>query len=299
MQIMKKVLLYCAALLLTPLFGCVKDGEPKDCYQILYFDYRGDGADDIFQEKIGQVNLYIYNRNNTLVQKNQISKRELEVLQGVRLNLPSGKYDVVCWGNAYANTIISDDSSVSTGMIHTAWNNSGTRRDGVFTTNDSLYYGTREIEIVSRPEKSDTVHFKSAHIKMKVALTGLENSALADGSSPVEIRVDNLCPDVDFLFNFPEADASYYPVTVLNRQIDDFEADFNVLRFDDRNDIVIRLFDKASGDALHHVNLSEFMSLNDITVNNINEAFVGIRFLFNGADISVNPWKEENVIPGI
>lgn len=45
--------------------------------------------------------------------------------------------------------------------------------------------------------------------------------------------------------------------------------------------------------------LKDFMQDNRIKVNGINEVTVGIRFRFNGTSVTVKPWDEEVIIPGL
>ena len=40
------------------------------------------------------------------------------------------------------------------------------------------------------------------------------------------------------------------------------------------------------------------MKDNDITVDGINEAAIGIRIYFNGTAVTVKPWNEEVIRPG-
>ena len=57
---------------------------------------------------------------------------------------------------------------------------------------------------------------------------------------------------------------------------------FNVLRFNDDNEVYLRLRDLQSNEELYTMQLKDFMKDNNITVNGINEATVGIRIRFNG-----------------
>ena len=45
--------------------------------------------------------------------------------------------------------------------------------------------------------------------------------------------------------------------------------------------------------------LKVFMKENNIAVDGINEATIGIRIRFNGTAITVKPWDEEVIRPGL
>ena len=71
-----------------------------DCETTLYFSYLGDGTKEIFPQKIEKVDMYIYNQNNVFVQKTVLNRKELNRQRGTTLNLPSGQYHIICWGNS-------------------------------------------------------------------------------------------------------------------------------------------------------------------------------------------------------
>lgn len=290
---MKKILIICTILISLLTTGCIKENL-DDCYTTLYFSYLGDGTTEIFQQKTGKVNLYVYNEGGTLVQDIVLEKNDLKKQQGVTLNLPSGKYRVVCWGNPYGDTDIENASSINTGIVAAK----SYFRKELVTTNDSLYYGARDIDVIQDINRTDTVRFVSAHIKMLIDLRGLEDLKLADGSSPVSIQMTNLSPFVNFRDQFSNDNETYFPIERFDDATKDFRARFNVLRFNDDNDISITLTNKETKTVIYSMPLKDFMRENNITVNGINEILIGIRFIFNGTSITVAPWHEEVIIPG-
>ena len=76
-------------------------------------------------------------------------------------------------------------------------------------------------------------------------------------------------------------------------------ADFNVLRFNDDNDVYVNLYNNETNQLIYNLDLKDFMQRNQITVDGINEAFVGIRFRVNGLSVTVTPWEEESIKPGM
>ena len=166
-------------------------------------------------------------------------------------------------------------------------------------TNDSLYFGEREITIVNESYKVDTVYFSSAHIKMQIELEGLDVGSTRAATSPVSIEMGKLSSTVDFTKTFSNERVSYFPLVTFDSNVQKFGSKFNVLRFNDDNEVYLRLRDLQSNEELYTMQLKDFMKDNNITVNGINEAAVGIRIYFNGTAITVKPWDEEVIRPGI
>ena len=107
----KAIILY--ILLLVTVTGCIKENL-DDCETTLYFSYLGDGTKEIFPQKIEKVDMYIYNQNNVFVQKTVLNRKELNRQRGTTLNLPSGQYHIICWGNSLNDTRINEGSCKTT-----------------------------------------------------------------------------------------------------------------------------------------------------------------------------------------
>ncbi len=282
-------------LLLVTVTGCIKENL-DDCETTLYFSYLGDETKEIFPQKIEKVDMYIYNQNNVCIQKAVLNRKELGRQRGTTLNLPSGQYHVVCWGNSLNDTKINEGSSLKNNIVGAP--HYFTKE--LITTNDSLYFGEREITITNEGYRTDTVHFSSAHIKMRIELEGLDavNNTRA-AVSPISIEVGNLSSTVDFTKTFSNERISYYPLVNFDSGIQKFGAKFNVLRFNNDNEVYLRLHDNQTNKELYTMQLKDFMKENNITVEGINEATVGIRIRFNGTAVTVKPWDEEVIRPGL
>lgn len=274
--------------------GCIKE-DMEPCDVNLIFRYLGDGTKDIFPEKIEKLDLYVYGESEALIETISLDQGDLKRFQGTSLILPAGKYRVVCWGNSESNTLLKQVSALSTAVA--AAPHYFTKE--LIATNDSLYFGSRTIEIFQDNSSADTVYFSSSHIKMRIELDGLEDVATGDGYSPVEIEVGNLKPAVDFTNTFSSEKVSYWPIVFRENETSSFKSRFNVLRFNDDNNVYIKIIDKASHQTIYTLQLKDFMKENQITVDGINEATIGIRFRFNGTSITVSPWDEEVITPGI
>lgn len=287
----KAIILY--ILLLATVTGCIKENL-DDCETTLYFDYRGDGTQDIFLQKIEKVDMYIYNESNVCIQKTVLNKSELRRQQGTTLNLPSGQYHIVCWGNSLDDTKVNDGTSLKNSFVGAP--HYFTKE--LISTNDSLYFGERDIAIANEGYRVDTVPFSSAHIKMQIELEGLDASDLRATGSPITVEMGNLSSTVDFAKTFSNEHITYYPPVKFDSGTQKFGAKFNVLRFNNENEVYLQLRNAQTLEGIYTLPLKGFMKDNDITVDGINEAAVGIRILFNGTAITVKPWNEEVIRPG-
>lgn len=291
---MKQITYFSIILLVALTTGCIKE-DLDSCDTNLLFRYFGDGTKDIFPEKIEKVDLYVYSENGALVETIGLDQDDLRRNQGTPLNLPAGKYRVVCWGNTRNDTRIDQAMTINTALV--AAPHYFTKE--LITTNDSLYIGSRDIDIYQDASSTDTVYFSSSHIKMYIELEGLEEVAQADGTSPIDIEIGNLSPTVNFAKTFSSENVSYRPVVRKEGNTSGYKSRFNVLRFNDKNSIYINLVSKETNKTIYTLNLKDFMQNNHISVDGINEVTVGIRFRFNGTSVTVQPWDEEVIKPGL
>lgn len=279
---MKRItLLLMIAALFTSCFDEDTDDCPADSYP-LYFSYKGDIDTDIFQSKIESVNLYIYNLDNTLVKSMLVAKSDLALFQGAYLNLPVGKYNIVCWGNITAlSSVKQENNSQSAELAHpnyyTATN---------IESNDSLYYGNYTIDILPKSEKKDTVHFIGSHIKFKINIYRTNNT------TNYIVRVNNLLPTYNFAMQSLQNPISYYPTTT-----DNSTYRFNILRIKDDNAVTIDIVDPLSNNIIYTLSLKDYMIQYGISVENKNEASITVNFSATNIGIIVLPWNGENLYP--
>lgn len=286
---MKQIKIIGSLLLLILSSACIKE-DLDDCGVYVYFSYLGDSNTEIFPRKIERVNMYVYDESGTLMKTSTFDRDELRLSQGTMLDLPNGNYHLVCWGNANETTRIDNHTSLASAIV--AAPHYFTRE--VITTNDSLYFGMKDIVVHGGRWEQDTVYFTSSHIKMRVEIVGLENEA----TMPLQVEIGNLSPTVDFARNFSSDKERYYPIAQREPITGKSVANFNVLRFQDDNDVFVDLINTETGETIYNLSLKDFMQRNSITVDGINEAFVGIRFTVNGLSITVTPWGEEEIKPG-
>ena len=103
---------------------------------------------------------------------------------------------------------------------------------------------------------------------------------------------------MNFTKSFSTEQISYFPLVNFDSGTQKFGAKFNVLRFNNENEVYLQLHDTQTNEKLYTLQLKDFMKENDITVDGINEVTIGIRILFNGTAVTVKPWDEEVIRPG-
>ncbi len=90
--------------------GCVREDVgpcPPAGNVTITFRYIEDGQ-DVFGDRIGKVNLYIYRSGGEFLRTVEMPQTALDVFHGTTLDLPAGIYDIIGWGNAGTNTGVED-----------------------------------------------------------------------------------------------------------------------------------------------------------------------------------------------
>lgn len=285
--------------------GCIKE-YLEECPAVtenvrIDFVYTGDGTDDIFSTVVNGVEVYVYDSNGKKVADKRVDKPSLERQQGVSLTLGAGEYRVVCWGNAAENSEISGAESYSTAVLHHPLYVSG----GKIPTSDPLYYGICGNLVVppGGVEVTETVKMRSAHIEMEISVSG---DKIGTQFIPV-VEVTDLYPEYDFAMNPTVISrssgynvASYYPACEYNTEKNAAVARFFTPRFASDDPVKIILRESDGAEPIHTVELKEFLSSNDIRVEDREECFIPVKITFNrdlSVDVTIPEWDVPNVKP--
>ena len=152
--------------------SCTKE-DHSDCYNTyrLAFRYNGDGTEDIFQQKIGSVDMYVFDANSNLVASGSLSQAELQAQEKVLPPLKEGEYRIVCVGNAY-NTEVQ---GLSSGNLSNVTFAAKDFIDGeIVSGNDSLYWSAINYTILPyseyKMEETRTTYFASSHYDIYVEI---------------------------------------------------------------------------------------------------------------------------------
>lgn len=270
--------------------GCIRENM-DDCKGkvTLRFRYVGDGTTDIFPEKIEHVTMYVYSiADGSLAAIQKYDDNALAAYQGADVMLFPGRYEVVCWGNALDETTINEGEKIAA--------------DGYFentdiATNDPLYYGSIEIEVPETLAENNYIcDFVCSHVKFRVRVEGFDQTTMGVPS----LELTQLASFTDF-DNVPsdEERCSYHPVLAAGSDGEQtvYTAEFNTLRFNDDNDIMLRLHSDETRVVAHEFPLADFLQEHNIAVEGVNEVTVPILIRFSPIGVTIDDWDSVPVNP--
>lgn len=270
--------------------GCIRENM-DDCKGkvTLRFRYVGDGTTDIFPEKIEHVTMYVYSiADGSLAAIQKYDDNALAAYQGADVMLFPGRYEVVCWGNALDETTINEGEKIAA---------NGYFENTDIATNDPLYYGTIEIEVPETLVENNYIcDFVCSHVKFRVRVEGFDQTTMGVPS----LELTQLASFTDF-DNVPsdEERCSYHPVLAAGSDGEQtvYTAEFNTLRFNDDNDIMLRLHSDETRVVAHEFPLADFLQEHNIAVEGVNEVTVPIRIRFSPIGVTIDDWDSVPVNP--
>lgn len=289
---MKKLntfILICLGVLLT---NCDIKDSLKDCVYTsninLSFEYFADESSNVVEKHLNSAKLYIYADNGLLYNIVGITQNELTSHKS--LDLPIGKYSLVCWGNQGTYSEISNENDIDLARLSPDGYSKGR-----ITTNDNLYFGKKNISITA-PNSTvrETLKFESANIQFIV-------NAHNFGSKDLSVTIENLMPQYNFNMEPTKGyEATYNPVmSNENSKMKTFLA--HSLRFKNNNNIKVKLYDSNNmATPLKAIVLKELLEQENISVENKQEVTLYINFknTTNGIIVSISDWDEEDIILG-
>lgn len=296
-----KVLIFLSIIVLS---GCIKE-DLSDCPTgnvSLTFRYTGNTLDDLswFNKMIDRVNLYVFDHEGKLV-INAVQQLENFFLSKsqTELWLEPGNYTIICWGNIFDNTLVSNYTTIMNGRVnHPDYGTIGK----TLATQDHNYYGTLEITVPQNGKVAGEIKFKGAHINLEIVMKGWEMMQTSADFPYVEIQ--NVMPlyTIDMLDTAPYS-YTYVPEITRNNNESYIVASLQTFRFADDNPLVVVVKNQSHGKTFASINLKKAMEDSDITVNGLNEATVRLILDFTdyGKDlsvkISVEGWSKKTPIP--
>lgn len=294
MKIRYVISLIAAFSLLT---GCIReDRSDCTCDVLLSFIYMGDGDDDIFPEKIDQVNMYVYSAaDNSLAGEYVFDKDALTAEQGAHLHLFPGNYRIVCWGNMFENTQVEKTYSEAK-VAEPVWFKSDS-----YTGTDPLYFSDVEISVPeSLQDVTETCEFESSHIDMYVKLKGFKG-AMGQSGEEVTVNVSHTgCPAYTDFFNVPAAEKCEVMPEIMDdpEDEDSYIMQYNVLRFTEDEATSLILTNSADGNEIYTVSIPDFIDRYEVEVDGKQEAAVAIQITLGPVGVEVVEWNIEDVFPG-
>lgn len=273
--------------------GCIReDRSDCTCDVLLSFVYTGDGASDIFPEKIDKVSLYVYSAgDNSLAGTYEFDKSDLTALQGAHIRLVPGDYRIVCWGNSadrthvhtvYDGAHVAEPAHLSPGLS--------------FNGTDDLYFSDLEVTVPETlVDVSGVCEFESSHIDMYVKLRGFKNAL------PTTVKLTHTgCPEYTDFFNSPSSDKCDVEPVIMDdpEEENSYLLVYNVLRFTESEDTDIVLTTADDGREFYRLSVPEFVDRYGIDVDGKQEARVAIIITLGPTGVDVSEWNIEDVDPG-
>lgn len=303
---------YCSASITLLLFlfltGCIKD-DYKDCLVTeqnnleLKFVYINNQDKDIFADHINRVHLFIYDADYKLFKKQIVEKNNLEKDRSIALYLPSGKYYILCWGNALNKTSFIN-TELSKDLKDAYAENNSVDVDGFATNGDPLYYAPKsnsELMEVIVPEVGKArkeVPFKSAHANIQVYVKGFEDYNPEGKSLKPVIELSNIPDKYDFQLGTSNTFIAYKDVAEYGLESDKNTAflQFHTPLFEEDTLLELKLKKSSTTETLITIRLSEFISKNQIDFFGVDQILIPIIIEFKGTDISIELLSWENIL---
>lgn len=279
------------AMMIVALGSCIRE-DLSECYSInkLQFVYTGnDESNDIFQEKIGSVELYIFDAAVECVYNRALTNEELSQQEVTLPRLLVGEYRIICVANGKNSDIVATDGKEYSAMYFA--DKSYTSGEQT-TTNDALYWASHNFTVTS-DDSIQVLELASSHYDVYVEVVGV------DSQSDIHIEMSGVLPcttlDTNEAFGTP---STYYPAVESIATESKKTSTFNIMRHTDHSAVEVKVCDK-SGAELAKVNLAEFLATNPSIDCSLNEVTIPISFSFKLADITVTlpEWYIEDIKP--
>ncbi|GEM_PF-3032513 len=282
-------------LLVLLVSGCIKenlDDCPEGLYKV-WFLYYDDGATSRVVKE--NVHVYLFHPDGSFVREYIRTEPELDVFQGIELDIEPGIYEMVCWTNqTELSAVVGAGGLLDEHFLYQSDYLSGQP----IADFDSLYYGRKTIRVPPRIFGRDTIYFRSAHIRMEVYIEGLNLSTRAVNDSNGWLAVRNVPVGYDFSMQLTSERPDMFPDWTDRTGSGRLQAAFNLLRFKNENDIIIDIYN-GNGTRVYAIDLEEFLQANNIDVEIRDDLTIPIYVRFSGpyVHLSVDEWNSEVVVP--
>ena len=271
--------------------SCIRE-DLSECYSEnkLQLVYTGnDKSNDIFQEKIGSVELYIFDAAVECVYNRALTDVELSQQEVTLPRLLVGEYRIICVANGKNTDVVATDGKDYSAMYFA---DKSYTAGGATKGNDSLYWASKNITITS-DDNTEVAEFVSSHYDIYVEVVGV------DAQSEISIEMSGLSPrtslDENVAFGNP---TTYYPVVESDASKYTKSSTFSIMRHSDHTSVEVKLCDKSGGE-LAKVNLAEFLSANPSIDCSLNEVTIPISFSFKLSDfvVTLPEWYIQDTKP--
>ena len=263
----------------STLVSCIRE-DLSECFSTnkLQLSYKGDDTTEIFQEKIGSVEMYIFDAAVECVYNRSLTEAELSQQEVTLPRLDKGEYRIICVANGENTDIVATDGNDLSAMYFADKNYIA---GAVTNSNDSLYWTLVDF-VVTSDDKTEVAEFASSHYDVYVEVVGV------DAKSDIQVQMSGLmpCTALDTNVAFGTA-TTYKPIVESIAAENTKKSNFNIMRHTDHAAVEVKVCDK-NGAELAKVNLAEFLAANPSIDCSLNEVIIPISFLFKLTDFTVS-----------
>lgn len=273
----------CALLVAVIGNSCIRE-DFSECYSEnkLIFSYKGDGTEEIFNEKITRVQMFVFDADNIcvaslVVPDAQVAARKADIPQ-----LKEGDYRIVCIGNTYSTATQGVDSRTYSSMLFA---DEDYFSGGQVSGNDALYYSSVNVHILAFEDALDdqvyTAEFRCSHYDLSVEVVGVP-----EGSSAF-MELEGAVPCTDFENKSCGNGVTYYLESNYVAGTHTLTNLSNIMRFTDPTQINLKVYAAEGSAPLATVNFAEFLAAHPSVDVTKQEAIIPIRIEFRSAEVVV------------
>ncbi len=288
---------FCLTLLAGAAASCIRE-DLDDCVSTnrLQFSYKGDGATDIFPDRICRVELFVFDAENRCVNSSVVPQDEVAGRVTTLPPLAAGDYRIVCLGNTHATRTEGLASGAYDRILFAAGDYFDHK---TVSGNDSLYYASTSFTVLpygaEEADRTQTVEFASSHYGLLVEVAGIPDPEARAGALPI-LEVCGVAPCTDFENRACGAAADYLLDTEYEAGL--LTARTNIMRHKNHEAVDVRL-SSAAGDLLAEINLAQFLAAHPVIDCSKHEVLIPIRIEFKSGEVEIKlpEWYVEPVNP--
>ena len=275
--------------------SCISE-DYSDCSNryVVNLSYVGDGTKEIFLDKIGSAQMYIFDGKSSCIYQAALREDEIAHQQTMLPPLEEGDYHIVFVANPYDTEI--KDISTRTSLSDLCFGAESYWAGRETSGNDSLYWAALDQKIEAfvsdRPVTYSTAYFASSHYDVSVEIVG--------APSVPTIVLKGVSPYTDFDNVATAAESADY---VLDAKHDGFStviAGCNILRHQNHESVYLKVLG-ADGDEMVSINFAEFLRENKEYIDcSKNEVLIPFKIEFRSlsdVEVTVPDWLVTHVKP--